>query len=349
MEAQESIPKASPGEPVAVFRAASDSLAKSRYAEAIELFQRVVRISSGTRLAIEAEYFSLIARRNQLAGASTRQDLDELRTACSEWICVASDWVKSAPVGTLGLDGERIHHRIDSVLCLESQMAFSSGRWLETIKLLDQIAAHREAKVLGDVALGLMRLECYVHLERWQDAEKLIQSASFFPEEQFSQSPPPRWAENFLLRKAEVAMVLGKWNDAYRVVCNIREHFPECTVSSQVDYVLARCLIHETKFDQARQVLESVLATQPPPPEFMQTKAWWTIAESYLMQRRYPEAFAAYKQVAEIGTDPTWVELAQRQMAKCREVFGDSVAVEAQAGQETPLRSTQKPTLKQPR
>jgi hypothetical protein len=67
------------------------------------------------------------------------------------------------------------------------------------------------------------------------------------------------------------------------------------------------------------------------------------------MQRKFPEAFAAYQRVAEMGANSPWVQLAYRQMAICQDAFGDSVAVEVPASNDATLRSTQKQTPKQPR
>lgn len=364
--AQLALQSAQDANPVILFKTASDLLQKSEHAQAIALFQRVAQLSSGTPLAIEANYYTLIAQRNQifdfpLLGGTSNQApsnplehappdrFEELRCGCSEWICVANQWQKTASQEKLEVYQQRLKQRIDSVLVLESQLAYALGNWQETLALLDQLDRIRNSSLDDTQGTALMRLESYVQLQRWQDAEDFIQSITFLSEEKLAQIPPPRSMESFLLRKAEVAMVLGKWDVAHQSVCNIRKHFPECTVSSQVDYVLARCLVHDAKFDEARQLLASVLATQPPPSAPLQIKAWWTIAETYLMQRKFPEAFAAYQRVAEMGANSPWVQLADRQMAICQDAFGDSVAVEVPASNDATLRSTQKQTPKQPR
>jgi len=365
-KAQSALQNAQDANPVILFKTASDLLQKSEHAQAIALYQRVAQLSSGTPLAIEANYYTLIAQRNQISdfpllGGTSNQApsnplehappdrFEELRCGCSEWICVANQWQKTASQEKLEVYQQRLKQRIDSVLVLESQLAYALGNWQETLALLDQLDRIRNSSPDDTQGTALMRLESYVQLQRWQDAEDFIQSIAFLSEEKLAQIPPPRSMESFLLRKAEVAMVLGKWDVAHQSVCNIRKHFPECTVSSQVDYVLARCLVHDAKFDEARQLLASVLATQPPPSAPLQIKAWWTIAETYLMQRKFPEAFAAYQRVAEMGANSPWVQLADRQMAICQDAFGDSVAVEVPASNDATLRSTQKQTPKQPR
>ncbi len=372
--AQLALQSAQDANPVILFKTASDLLQKSEHAQAIALYQRVAQLSSGTPLAIEANYYALIAQRNQISdfpmrGGTSNQApsspldhappeqvppdriyrLEELRSGCSEWICVASQWQKTASQEILAVYQQKLKQRIDLVRVLEIQLAYSLGNWPETLSLVDQLDRFGNSSTDDDQTWALVRLECYVQLQRWQDAEDFIQSITFLSEEKLAQIPPPRSMESFLLRKAEVAMVLGKWDDAHQSVCNIRKHFPECTVSSQVDYVLARCLVHDAKFDEARQLLARVLETQPPPSAHLQTKVWWTIAETYLMQRKFPEAFAAYQRVAEMGANSPWVRLAYRQMAICQDAFGDSVAVEVPASNDATLRSTQQQTPKQSR
>ena len=144
-------------------------------------------------------------------------------------------------------------------------------------------------------------------------------------------------------------MVLGKWNVAESNVWKIRKHFPECKVSTQVDYVFARCLVHDAKFEEARQLLASFLASQPNPTADLQTKVWWTIAETHLMQRNIPDSYSAYEQVARLGVDSPWAELAQRQMAVCQQASGNAIVFESDPNTSNSLRSTQKQTPKQPR
>jgi len=252
-----------------------------------------------------------------------------------------SQGIKNTPsyIGTL-------EGRIDSVLRIEIEQAFASKSYRQTLSLLNQIQRQADTEFLGRELMGL---ECFVQLQRWSDAENSVQSLQLRVEEDLAQSPPPDWIERFLLRQAEVAMVLAKWKDAESTVWKIRTHFPECKVSAQVDYVLARCWIHEAKFDQARQLLASILENHRDTTVDLQAKTWWTLAESYLMQRNYHEAHACYEQVLKVAVDSKWAELAQRQMAMCREASGSSIADRSKANNSAAVRSTQKQMPKQSR
>ena len=347
--AQTSAPSPTLADPIALYRSANEALADKEYMLASQGFEQVARLTSGSPLALEAGYFDLIAKRHRIASEPSTQNCEELANSCSHWMCSAKAWMHSTPKQEVAHYSSKLAQRIAWVLTLETQLAFASGRWLETLVLLDQLPHHASDSQEAIIESSMMRLECCVQLQRWSDAQESTESLQIIAEEKLAQTPPPSWLEKYLLRKAEVAMVLGKWKDAESDVWKIRTHFPECKVSSQVDYVLARCLVNDAKFEEARQLLASVLATQPPPAAPLQTKVWWTIAESHLMQRNFPDAIAAYEQVAKLGADSPWSALAQRQLAICQQAYGSTVASGSEPNAGNSLRSTQKQTPKQPR
>jgi len=350
-----------------LYRAAAEAYAHQDWDLASERFRQVAHMRPATPLAIEAGFYDLLAmhRRMQidtLGVASPSEPLGNLpeslpesspemhRTrfaqACSDWHCLASSWMQSQGIKKTPSYIGTLEGRIDSVLRIEIEQAFASKSYRQTLSLLNQIRRQADTESLER---ELMVLECFVQLQRWSDAENSVQSLQLRVEEDLAQSPPPDWIERFLLRQAEVAMVLAKWKDAESTVWKIRTHFPECKVSAQVDYVLARCWIHEAKFEQARQLLASILESHRDTTADLQAKIWWTLAESYLMQRNYHEAHACYEQVLKVAVDSKWAELAQRQMAMCREASGSSIADRSEANNSAAVRSTQKQMPKQSR
>jgi len=334
-----------------LYRAASDAYAHQNWDLASERFRQVAHLRPATPLAMEAGFYDLLAmhRRMQIATlrvASPSETPDKFAQACSDWHCLASSWMQSQAITKTPSYLETLRGRIDSVLRIEIEQAFASRSYRQTLSLLNQIQRQTASESLE---LELLGLECFVQLQRWTDAENSVQSLQLRVEEDLAQSPPPDWIERFLLRQAEVAMVLAKWKDAESTVWKIRTHFPECKVSAQVDYVLARCWIHEAKFEQARQLLASILESHRDTTVDLQAKTWWTLAESYLMQRNYYEANACYEQVLKVAVDSKWAELAQRQMAMCREASGSSIADRSDANNSAAVRSTQKQMPKQSR
>jgi outer membrane protein assembly factor BamD (BamD/ComL family) len=350
-----------------LYRAAAEAYAHQDWDLASERFRQVAHMRPATPLAIEAGFYDLLAmhRRMQidtLRAASLSEPLGSLpgnspesspemhrirfAQACSDWHCLASSWMQSQAITKTPSYIETLEGRIDSVLRIEIEQAFASRSYRQTLSLLNQIQRQADTESLERELMGL---ECFVQLQRWSDAENSVQSLQLRVEEDLAQSPPPDWIERFLLRQAEVAMVLAKWKDAESTVWKIRTHFPECKVSAQVDYVLARCWIHEAKFEQARQLLASILESHRDATVDLQAKTWWTLAESYLMQRNYHEAHACYEQVLKVAVDSKWAELAQRQMAMCREASGSSIADRSEANNSAAVRSTQKQMPKQSR
>ena len=334
-----------------LYRAASDAYAHQNWDLASERFRQVAHLRPATPLAMEAGFYDLLAmhRRMQIATlrvASPSETPDKFAQACSDWHCLASSWMQSQAITKTPSYLETLRGRIDSVLRIEIEQAFASRSYRQTLSLLNQIQRQTASESLE---LELLGLECFVQLQRWTDAENSVQSLQLRVEEELAQSPPPDWIERFLLRQAEVAMVLAKWKDAESTVWKIRTHFPECKVSAQVDYVLARCWIHEAKFEQARRLLASILESHRDTTVDLQAKTWWTLAESYLMQRNYHEAHACYEQVLKVAVDSKWAELAQRQMAMCREASGSSIADRSDANNSAAVRSTQKQMPKQSR
>ena len=334
-----------------LYRAASDAYAHQHWDLASERFRQVAHLRPATPLAMEAGFYDLLAmhRRMQIATlrvASPSEPPDKFAQACSDWHCLASSWMQSQAITKTPSYLETLRGRIDSVLRIEIEQAFASRSYRQTLSLLNQIQRQTASESLE---LELLGLECFVQLQRWTDAENSVQSLQLRVEEELAQSPPPDWIERFLLRQAEVAMVLAKWKDAESTVWKIRTHFPECKVSAQVDYVRARCWIHEAKFEQARQLLASILESHRDTTVDLQAKTWWTLAESYLMQRNYHEAHACYEQVLKVAVDSKWAELAQRQMAMCREASGSSIADRSDANNSAAVRSTQKQMPKQSR
>jgi outer membrane protein assembly factor BamD (BamD/ComL family) len=350
-----------------LYRAAAEAYAHQDWDLASERFRQVAHMRPATPLAIEAGFYDLLAMHRQLQiatlgvaspseplghlpdsspGSSPEMHRVRFAQACSHWHCLASSWMQSQGITKTPSYIGTLEGRIDSVLRIEIEQAFASKSYRQTLSLLNQIQRQADAESLERELMGL---ECFVQLQRWTDAENSVQSLQLRVEEDLAQSPPPDWIERFLLRQAEVAMVLAKWKDAESTVWKIRTHFPECKVSAQVDYVLARCWIHEAKFEQARQLLASILESHRDATVDLRAKTWWTLAESYLMQRNYHEAHACYEQVLKVAVDSKWAELAQRQMAMCREASGSSIADRSEANSSAAVRSTQKQMPKQSR
>jgi len=183
-------------------------------------------------------------------------------------------------------------------------------------------------------------LECCIQLWRWDRAEDLLQQMQPSLLTYIAQREPPAWVSQVLLWKSEIAILRGEWDLAELTVCDIRAHFPECNERGYVDYLYARCLVFNARFDEARQVFESIVRMQPTPPAELLAKAWWATAESFVMQRRYTEALAAFEHVLNLDVDPQWKSIVERQLADCRSAIGTPLTNPSVP----PVQTTQRPT-----
>ena len=188
--------------------------------------------------------------------------------------------------------------------------------------------------------LDRSELECCVQLQRWGRAEELLQQMQPSLLTYLAQREPPAWVSQVLLWKSEIAILRGEWDLAELTVCDIRAHFPECNERGYVDYLFARCLVFNARFDEARQVFESIVRMQPTPPAELLAKAWWATAESFVMQRRYTEAIAAFDHVLNLDVDPQWKTIVERQLADCRSAIGTPLTNPSVP----PVQTTQRPT-----
>jgi hypothetical protein len=100
--------------------------------------------------------------------------------------------------------------------------------------------------------LDRSELECCVQLQRWGRAEELLQQMQPSLLTYLAQREPPAWVSQVLLWKSEIAILRGEWDLAELTVCDIRAHFPECNERGYVDYLFARCLVFNARFDATK-------------------------------------------------------------------------------------------------
>lgn len=126
--------------------------------------------------------------------------------------------------------------------------------------------------------------------------------------------------------KAELLAHKGKWESAESIVSAIRRDFPEWNRRTEVDYLLARCLIARAEFDAARSILHAIkkpeeagAGTSPPHSTVLAARAAWMIGETYMMQQRYEEASQAYGDVLQFPKESFWCAASIVQKGLCAE------------------------------
>jgi TolA-binding protein len=182
---------------------------------------------------------------------------------------------------------------------------------------------HESAGLDLKVSIHFQLSETLYQLERWPEAETHWTWLKQFAQSKAESGSPPDWLPVILLRTAELLALKKEWDQAEEIVLRIRNDFPKCNRSCEVDYLFARCLISKADFDAARNVLNTLTRSINTPAELL-ARANWMAGETYLMQRKYEEARNAYQQVLKIPKQNHWHSAALLQIGQCCEATQDT-------------------------
>ena len=358
----------------ALYRSALDDYQNKRWGGAREKFQKIAQAAPDSLLAYEATFFAIMTKMQKESGFET-SNLDKLPdgdwpSELQVWECevalklkdleVRSKVVQPAEQPAVQAAVARLRSRVEQSRVEQAKCFLREKQWVWASHSLR--ALRRESEVASDADgdseansaieeissanesfrswLDRSELECCVQLQRWGRAEELLQQMQPLLLTYLAQREPPAWVSQVLLWKSEIAILRGEWDLAELTVCDIRAHFPECNERGYVDYLYARCLVFNARFDEARQVFESIVRMQPTPPAELLAKAWWATAESFVMQRRYTEAIASFERVLNLDVDPQWKSIVERQLADCRSAIGTPLTNPSVP----PVQTTQRPT-----
>lgn len=183
---------------------------------------------------------------------------------------------------------------------------------------------HESASLDLKVSVHFQLAETLYQLERWPEAETHWTWLTQFAQSKAESDSPPDWLPVILLRTAELLALKKEWDQAEEIVLRIRNDFPKCNRSSEVDYLLARCLITKADFDAARKVLSTLTRSIDSTPAELVARAHWMAGETYLLQRKYDEARNAYQQVLKIPKQNHWHSAALLQIGQCCEATQDT-------------------------
>lgn len=332
------------------YREGSEAFRNGQWQAAKDALNQVVELAPETLLASEAAFFSALA--------SLRQGNENWSQELQNWRCQAQATVfnctpeiahKQANPKTVQLAVSRLEKWLAESYREETVELMREGQWRWALRTLKARPALQEKDPNNETEQWALRsqLECQVHLQDWDGAENTLRVLEETISAYLAQPEPPAWIPQVLLRRSEIAIVRGDWKLAESTVCDIRAHFPECNERGYVDYVFARCLVFNAKFDEARQVFESIVHQLPTPPAELLAKAWWATAESYVMQRRFHEACVGYENVLSLNVDSRWKQVVEKQLEACRKA---ATLNAVSAGTPTsnpsvpPVQSTQRPT-----
>ncbi|MCY2981287.1 MAG: tetratricopeptide repeat protein [Planctomycetota bacterium] len=183
---------------------------------------------------------------------------------------------------------------------------------------------HESASLDLKVSVHFQLAETLYQLERWPEAETHWTWLKQFAQSKADSDSPPDWLPVILLRTAELLALKKEWDQAEEIVLRIRNDFPKCNRSCEVDYLFARCLISKADFDAARKVLDTLTRSIDNTPAELLARANWMVGETYLLQRKYEAARNAYQQVLKIPKQNHWHSAALLQIGQCCEATQDT-------------------------
>lgn len=343
------------------YREGTEAFRNGQWQTAKESLNQVVTQAPESLLAYEASFFAVLA--------TLRSEDENWLQEFSDWRCKTQSIVfefrskeetppKQSPQKTIQLAIERLEKWLTESYREEAKEMIRQGQWRwalhalynsqPTVRDTDR-AMEVENVSVREAEQWILRnqLECQVHLQEWDRAENTLRLLEKTISAYLAQPEPPTWIPQVLLRRSEIAIVRGDWKLAESTVCDIRAHFPECNERGYVDYVFARCLVFNARFDEAREVFESIVHRLPTPPAELLAKAWWATAESYVMQRRFHEACVGYENVLSLDVDSRWKQVVEKQLEACRQaatLTAESAGVQISKPSVPPVQSTQRPT-----
>lgn len=365
------------------YREGTDAFRNGRWQTAKEALNQVVMQAPESLLASEASFFAALATLRN-GDENWLQELSDWRCQTQSTVFkFRSEFKfhseeqntteatepspdetlrKQLPQKTVLFAIERLEKWLPESDLEEAKELIRQGQWRWALHALSSAQATERATYratsrasvpenipMTDAEMWILRnqLECQVHLQQWDAAESTFHDLEKSISSYLTQPDPPTWIPQVLLRRSEIAIVQGDWKLAESTVCDIRAHFPECNERGYVDYVFARCLVFNARFDEARQVFESIVHRLPTPPAELLAKAWWATAESYVMQRRFQEACVGYENVLSLDVDTRWKQVVEKQLEACRRAANlnaQSAGAQPSKSSVPPVQSTQRPT-----
>lgn len=131
-------------------------------------------------------------------------------------------------------------------------------------------------------------------------------------------------AKLYSLKRLEFLVQQKKWPEAMQ---GIERWLNENELDSQRSdalVLLAQCKIATAEIETARKILSDPLFAAEATSDSVKGQAQWLIGETYLLQKDYLSAVAAYSKVANSCNDAKWQAYALLQAGKCYEITGQT-------------------------
>lgn len=206
---------------------------------------------------------------------------------------------------------------------LNSRSKMELGQGNEGISLLNSLLADSNLTNELRTNIHVDLAQAHYLAEEW---DKMQPHVEILTQMDNQSSQPSNISPRVRMWKAELLAHKGEWESAESIVSAIREDFPEWNRRTEVEYLLARCLIARAEFDSARSILHAIkkqekagVGTGQVQSTILAARSAWMIGETYMMQQRYEEASQAYGDVLHFPNESFWCAASIVQKGLCAE------------------------------
>lgn len=206
---------------------------------------------------------------------------------------------------------------------LNSRSKMELGQGDEGISLLNSLLADSNLSNELRTNIHVDLAQAHYLAEEWDKMEPHVEILTQMDNQS---SQPSNISPRVRMWKAELLAHKGEWESAESIVSAIREDFPEWNRRTEVEYLLARCLIARAEFDSARSILHAIkkpekagVGTGQVQSTILAARSAWMIGETYMMQQRYEEASQAYEDVLQFPKESFWCAASIVQKGLCAE------------------------------
>jgi tetratricopeptide (TPR) repeat protein len=233
------------------------------------------------------------------------------------------DWELVAQLTLTAIEKGGVDQWTTYAIYLNGRSKMELGQGNEGISLLNSLLA--DSNLTNDLRtnIHLDLAQAHYLAEEWDMMEPHVEILS-----QMDQPPsqPSNINPRVRMWKAELLAHKGEWESAESIVSAIRKDFPKWNRRTEVDYLLARCLIARAEFDSARSILHAIkkpeeagVGTKQAHSSVLAARAAWMIGETFMMQQRYEEASQAYGDVLQFPNESFWCAASIVQKGLCAE------------------------------
>lgn len=197
------------------------------------------------------------------------------------------------------------------------------NEWAEILDVVEPVCStqHRREHYLPALfwrGEATFRLANYAEAEkRFAELEDAVDSG--IAPQRFADDRA-KWLPIAWLRRAQTAAQREEWTTVRELAGECNREFSGFPRRFEIDYVSARALMAEGKLDEAFALLGSVASACPADAGETRAAALWMRGECRMLQRRYPEAEAAYALLHNDASQAeSWRAMAWLQAGKCHE------------------------------